>query len=75
LLCQPVSDSIRFQLESIDAIKVDEPGAHMMDDDSRNSPSPQRCHDTLGQMGGFFCACGCFGSKHSASLISDVRSA
>ena len=75
LLCQPVSDSVRYQAEStaIDAISVDEPGAGMMDDVCRIGSSPQPCHDTIGQMGGIFCSCGCFGSEHSGSMISDMK--
>ena len=75
LLCQPVSDSVRYQAEStgIDAIRVDEPGTSMMDDVCRIGSSPQPCRDTIGQMGGFFCSCGCFGSEHSGSMISGMK--
>jgi len=78
LLCQPVPDSVRYQIKPVDKTDTDESqtttsnmGTSLMDESCLNS-SPSRSRGLSREIGGLFCTCGCMGSAHSL-VVSNAR--
>lgn len=71
LLCQPVCPTVRYQLSPESAASTGRAAGALSRADRADAPADEPdelpCDDEVepGSVGGFFCACGCMGTKHS----------
>jgi len=70
LLCQPVSDTIRYQLQPVSITDSHHTTGRAFSHNSASGDSPTEhrySNDLPKVVGGFFCVCGCLGLKHTIS--------